>query len=140
MKRYIFVDTSAWIALADKSDQNHHRAQTYYEQQIKPHSIQLLTSDYVLDETLTLIRYHMGLIYARTFWQSVQQAQDHGSLSISRVTEEVWLDALALFFRYHDQQFSFTDCTSFVLLARVPVDAVFSSDKDFLVAGFSIQP
>jgi len=98
MKRYIFVDTSAWIALADKSDQNHHRAQTNYEQQIKPHSIQLLTSDYVLDETLTLIRYHMGLIYARTFWQSVQQAQDHGSLSISRVTEEVWLDALALFF------------------------------------------
>lgn len=140
MKRYIFVDTSAWIALADKSDQNHHRAQTYYEQQIKPHSIQLLTSDYVLDETLTLIRYHMGLIYARTFWQSVQQAQDHGSLSISRVTEEVWLDALALFFRYHDQQFSFTDCTSFVLLARVPVDAVVSFDKDFLVAGFSIQP
>jgi len=140
MKRYIFVDTSAWIALADKSDQNHHRAQTNYEQQIKPHSIQLLTSDYVLDETLTLIRYHMGLIYARTFWQSVQQAQDHGSLSISRVTEEVWLDALAVFFRYHDQQFSFTDCTSFVLLARVPVDAVFSFDKDFLVASFSIQP
>lgn len=56
------------------------------------------------------------------------------------VEQKAWQEALTLFFRYDDQRFSFTDRTSFALLSREPVDAVFSFDRDFIVAGFLTEP
>lgn len=112
MRRHIFVDMSAWIALVDESDRHHREAKAYYEQQIRQMGVDLITSDYIIDETLTLIRFG----------------------------QKTWQEAVALFFRYADQRFSFTDCTSFALLSQEPVDAVFSFDRDFVVAGFLTEP
>ncbi|MCS6829663.1 MAG: PIN domain-containing protein [Armatimonadota bacterium] len=140
MRRRIFVDTSAWIALVDESDRHHQKAKSYYEQHIKQRGVELITSDYVIDETLTVIRYRMGLTYARRFWHSIEQAPDQNILKMFRIEETTWSAALAMFFQYDDQDFSFTDCTSFALLCQEPVDAVFSFDKDFVVAGFLMEP
>lgn len=48
----IFVDTGAWIALADKHDQHHQTAQTLYGI-IQKNNSSLLITDYVFDETVT---------------------------------------------------------------------------------------
>lgn len=140
MRRRIFVDTSAWIALVDESDQHHQRAKEYYERQIKRAGAELITSDYVIDETLTVIRYRMGLPHARRFWESIEQAEGQNILKMIWVGQTIWQEALALLFRYDDQRFSFTDCTSFAFLSQEPVDAVFWFDRDFVVAGFLTEP
>lgn len=140
MRRHIFVDTSAWIALVDESDRHHREAKAYYEQQIRQMGVELITSDYIIDETLTLIRYRMGMLFAQRFWNSIEQARSQNILRTIWVGQKTWQEAVALFFRYADQRFSFTDCTSFALLSQEPVDAVFSFDRDFVVAGFLTEP
>ena len=51
--RQIFVDTSAWCAIEDKSDANH-EASLAFKDEIAG-ACELVTTDYVLDETYTLL-------------------------------------------------------------------------------------
>lgn len=48
----VFVDTSAWIALNDKNDQYYKNA-VIKSQQIKRHKLELVTSEYIFDESIT---------------------------------------------------------------------------------------
>ncbi len=58
--RAVFVDTSGWLALVLRNDQYHQSATAYY-QLLRSNKMPLVTSDYVLDETLTRLRYDAGL-------------------------------------------------------------------------------
>ena len=51
-----FVDTGAWIALLVPRDQHHVRAREFFRSM--PRDTRLLTSDYVLSETVTWLSYH----------------------------------------------------------------------------------
>jgi len=53
---FIFVDTSAWYALVDKSDAEHKAAKKFLQALNQP----LLTTDFMADETITLVRYKLG--------------------------------------------------------------------------------
>ena len=55
----IFVDTGAWIALSDLKDQYHEDAIRIYDR-LKRVKERLLTTDYVIDETVTRLRYDLG--------------------------------------------------------------------------------
>ena len=54
--------------------------------------------------------------------------------------DEVWREAMEIFEKYSDQDFSFTDCTSFVLARRESVDEVFTFDRHFAMFGFNVRP
>jgi hypothetical protein len=45
-----------------------------------------------------------------------------------------------LFFRYGDKDFSFTDCTSFILMRELKLREALTTDRHFLQAGFGIKP
>ena len=85
----IFVDTGGWYALIADADRYHRAAVEYYQAAVGGGAL-LLTSDYVLDETLTRLRYDFGHQVAITFWRLVSQAQDKGLLQVLHVDEEVW--------------------------------------------------
>lgn len=53
------------------------------------------------------------------------------------VAEVDWSQALEIFEQYEDQDFSFTDCTSFALLQRLKIREVLAFDKHFLTMGFA---
>ena len=58
----IFVDTGVWFSLFVPSDPHHGHVQDWIESNSEP----LITTDYILDETLTLLRargqYHRALV------------------------------------------------------------------------------
>ena len=54
----LFVDTSAWYAIADKGDNNHQSALTYRNQIARKYK--LITSNYILDELYTLLLIHLN--------------------------------------------------------------------------------
>ena len=56
MKR-AFVDTGAWHALVDADDPDHDRVVAAF----RVYEGRLVTSNYVFDETVTLMRYKLGL-------------------------------------------------------------------------------
>ena len=77
----IFTDTSAWYAYIDKSDADHAAAVKLVENLNRP----LITSNYIFDETLTLVKlrigYHVAINLGQKLW-----SQEVASLV--RVTEE----------------------------------------------------
>lgn len=56
------------------------------------------------------------------------------------ITPSVQEEAWRLYERFHDQLFSFCDCTSFAICQAVSVDFVFGFDSDFQIAGFETRP
>lgn len=132
MKR-VFVDTSAWYALIDRSDADH--AQVIA--QFKAHGGRLLTSNFVFDETLTLLRYRLGWQVAHAFGEQTRTAQVTQYVRISPQDEEAAWDTFA---RYRDQSLSYTDCTSFALMRRLRLSTAIALDDDFRVFGYQLLP
>lgn len=134
--RAIFVDTAGWMACADAADPAHARATAARDTALKAGRV-LVTTDYIVDETLTLVRMRLGLPAAEAWWSQVD-----GS---TRVRWQ-WIDpsradkARALFFRHHDKDYSFTDCTSFVVMRELRLRDVLTTDRHFRQAGFQILP
>ena len=135
----VFVDTGGWYAVTSADDRYHIAAVDYYRSFLANGAI-LITSDYVLDETLTRLRYDFGHSVAIAFWQSIESAKAIGRIQIVSVDVTVWNASLEIFTRYSDQKFSFTDCTSFVLAQREQVDEVFAFDDHFRVFGLNVMP
>ncbi|MDH5202250.1 MAG: PIN domain-containing protein [Nitrospirota bacterium] len=130
----LFVDTSAWLALTDKNDQYYDRAVSK-SLEIKQQKIELITSEYIVDESITLIRYRVSHHAAIIFGDSLLRSR------ISRivdVTEEDRLKAWEIFKKYEDKEFSFTDCTSFALMKNLRLQKSFTFDEHFRQMGFEI--
>jgi len=132
----LFVDTGGWMAMADEADPAHLGSRCARDEWLRAGGI-LLTIDYIMDETLTLIRMRLGLRAASNWWDQVE-----GS---SRLRWE-WIDtrradkARTWFFHWKDKGFSFTDCTSFVVMKELRVRRALTTDKHFRQAGFEMIP
>ena len=130
----LFVDTSAWLALNDRNDQYHKRA-VAKSSEIKSQRIELVTSEYVIDESITLIRYRVSHGAAVVFGDSLFRAS---IVRVLDVTEADRLKAWEMFKRYRDKEFSFTDCTSFVLMQGMRLRKSFTFDNHFKQMGFEL--
>lgn len=137
--RTVFVDTGAWIALAVRRDQLHPSAAAYARRLARALT-PLLTTNYIMLETYTYIRYHYDHQKALAFDTIVQDLIQAGRLTIGWVTEEVHERALDIFRTYDDQVFSVADCTSFVVARDRKIREVFGFDKNFLTMGFILKP
>ena len=131
----IFVDTSAWIAVTVKMDQNHKKANYTYGRLLS-RKAGLVTSDYVIDESITRIRYDSGHREALRFYEIIMKSIELCFLTLRRIDAEIWEDSIAIFRKYSDRKLSFTDCTSFALAGRLKIKDVFAFDEDFEVMGF----
>lgn len=120
----VFVDTSAFFALADRTDRFHPAAVEF----VRHHEGLLVTSNLVIYETLTLIRMRLGFEPAVQFGRRLFDEAITPSL---RVTTTDASNAWTLFRRYRDKRFSFVDCTSFVLMERRGIRTAFAFDDDF---------
>ena len=132
----LFVDTAGWMACADQADPAHHRALESRDAALESGCV-LVTTDYVIDETLTLLRVRLRLAAAEAWW-----AQIEGS---SRLRWE-WIGmaraekARDVFFRHRDKSYSFTDCTSFVVMKELKLKQALTTDRHFRQMGFEDLP
>jgi predicted nucleic acid-binding protein len=135
----IFVDTGAWIGIAVARDQTHVRAAAYAKN-LAQRATLLLTTNYVLAEAYTRIRYDDGHTKALAFDALIREMIRRRQLSIGWVTPPIHEAALELFRRYSDHKFSLVDCASFVVAQRRKVREVFGFDQDFVAMGFVLRP
>ncbi len=124
----VFVDTSAWYALLDRKDLNHLAAVRFVEQSVIP----FVTSTYVLDETVTLAKRHLGHATAVRFGDRLWKEE---VARLVRISPEDEVRAWMLFTRYADKDFSYTDCTSFALMERLQLVSAFAFDAHFAQYG-----
>jgi predicted nucleic acid-binding protein len=131
------VDTSAFVALVDRSDKNHKLAARFLKQLARS-ARSLLTSTDVADELVTLVRMRLGHAAAVKAGDAILDSRWCRLLEIDAPLRE---SAWRLFKRYDDQTFSFTDCTSFALMTAIDTTEAFTFDRrDFSAAGFTALP
>ena len=138
----IFVDSWAWIALADKDDLYHRKPKAQHKKLTRARQ-QYVTTDYVLSETITYL------------YDALRPAQAQGSLT------RFWLlstPALMCWFIFLPTSsappgdsgkntkispaFSFVDFTSMVVMQDLNIADVFTGDAHFrqVNLGFQLHP
>ena len=122
----VFVDTGAFCALTIPKDQHNLTAKSVYKQIQKDKAV-IYTSDYVLDETYTLLKTRSSHATAIKFMEQMDKSQ----IDILRITEDIEESAKALFKKFDDRRLSYTDCTSFALINHLEIEAVFAFDEHF---------
>lgn len=130
----IFLDTGAFVARYIQRDQYHRQALKGWEHLAKSGQ-RWATSNFVLNETLTLLARRAGYHFAAQRARHILSSQ---VLTIWRSGEEEEHAAVELLEKYADQQVSFTDCVSVVFMRKHGVTDVFSFDSHFERAGFRL--
>ena len=120
----IFADTGALFAAFVPNDPDHGAADAWLAANREP----LLTTDYVVDELLTLLKMrgefqralHLG---PKLLGEEVIQMEWVLPVDLQRAWD--------VFRSYHDKEWSFTDCVSRVVMERLGVQTAFAFDKHF---------
>ena len=130
------MDTSAWYAVEVEDDVNHEAACKFLSRIASgKHGISV-TTDYVLDETLTLLRSR-SLSSASVFIDKIKKSK---SVRVFWVEEGLFEKALDTFQRSDRKSWSFTDCTSFALMKDLLISDAFTFDSHFREAGLQLLP
>jgi predicted nucleic acid-binding protein len=124
-----FVDTSFFVALLDPQDENHTRAVEAFEgfQNLRLND-QLLTTNNVVLETITVARYEAGhalAVKAGELLYGEKLARLHRT---SAEEEEAAFDYLR---KYEDKEYSAVDCLSFVVMEKLGIHEALAFDSDF---------
>lgn len=136
----IFIDTSAWVALENKKDIHYYEAIAFKEE-IKTKHYRLYTSNFIMDETYTLLLANIGYEKTIEFARRIKELKNKGLLHIIQVTENIEEAGWIIFERFNKDKFwSFTDCTSKAIMEILDINESFSFDKDFEQMGFIRRP
>jgi hypothetical protein len=130
----IFVDTSWFKAFLDPADDFHSQSERQYLM-IKDRNTHLVTSNYIVDETLTLLRVRKNLELSLQF-RDMLMGMSH-SLKLIRVTSQDEFKAWD-WFPKNWSKLSFTDCTSFAVMERLELKDVATFDQHFAQVGFNV--
>jgi len=132
-RRGVFVDTSAFFALADANDANHAAAQAI-RLRLMDARYQPFTTNFVVAET-------HGLVLARrNRYEAIQALREieDGETIIVRVAARDEHRARQILAAYDDHDFSLTDATSFAVMERLHIAHAFTFDRHFSEVGFHV--
>jgi predicted nucleic acid-binding protein len=132
----IFVDTGAFLARYVPKDEHHRRARRAWSE-IERGRRRCFTSNFVLDETFTLLGRRASYVFAAERARALLASK---ALTILRPDADDEAKAVDLFAKFVDQKVSFTDCVSFALMRRHELNRAFTFDRHFADAGFDLVP
>lgn len=128
----VWLDTAGFLALWDASDAHHHAA-VRLQRDLVGQGKRFRTSDYVLNEALTLLRLRHSHAAACDLLSTLERS---AAVRIEWMDAERLQSAAAFFRKHRDKEWSFTDCTSFCLMKELKIREAFTTDHHFRQAGF----
>ena len=128
----VFMDSAGFLALWDAGDE-HHAAAIRLQGELARKRRPFLTTDYVVDETVTLLLVRHSHNAAVDFLDTVERSE---ALRLEWIGPERFHAACALFRKCADKEWSFTDCVSFGTMRELRVRDAFTTDHHFKQAGF----
>ncbi|HOF89450.1 MAG TPA: PIN domain-containing protein [Armatimonadota bacterium] len=126
----VFVDTSAFYALLIADDGDHPAAASRWKELLTNHENRLFTSNYVVVETVSLLRSRVGVSAVRRFVDDILPA-----VNMIWVSEEMHLAAVGLMLAHGRRGPSLVDCSSFILMQEFHIPHAFAFDAHFTRQG-----
>jgi len=134
MKNTVFVDTVAWLALVNKSEDLHDAARLVRDQIIQQKA-KLITTDFVVVEIAnSLARLPLRGV-ARKLIDFIRTSD---TVELVTISPELFEKAYQLYCSRDDKEWGLTDCTSFVVMEMMRMNRAFTADRHFEQAGFTL--
>ena len=130
----VFVDTSAIYAFVVAEDENHARAKAALAS-LQADDANLVSSSYVIQETVTLLQARVGISAVRTVHRLIFPA-----LEIEWIDQALYRRAMAGLLAAARRDVSLTDWTSFEVMRARGIERAFAFDPDFAGQGFLLLP
>ena len=128
----IYVDTSAFYALLDRADPYHKEASSLWVTLMDNNST-LVTSNYVVSETVKLLQKRIGFEAARAWYKNILSVLD-----VLLIDENIHQQAYELWLNLGRIPLSLVDCTSFVTMHQHQIERAFCFKSQFVDNGFDI--
>lgn len=135
----IFFDTWGWVAIANKEDNYHRKAFSFYKDYLLKKG-QPVTTDYVLSETITLLRTRTDVGGVIIFIDAINNAITNGKIILKRIDDKRWQKTWSLCKKYKDKpDISFVDFSSITVMKELNIREILTKDKHFenIGMGFS---
>lgn len=132
MAREVLIDSSGLYALADHRDPSRQAAEDCVRGLVKSGAGLVLT-DYIIDEAATLAKARAGGYGALRLLEIVERSE---AFRVVWIGQERFETAKSFFRKRADHGYSFTDCTSFVVMEELRIREALTTDQHFVEAGF----
>lgn len=124
----ILIDTGAIFAFVTRTDSHHEAAKRFVREWLDQEGTFVLP-DIVFAETMTLLKARVGSEVAVRVGLELRQNSTYAWLPVGDEGErDIW----AVFQRFMDKEWSYTDCALLSLARREKISAVFAFDRHFL--------
>lgn len=130
----VYLDTSALYSILVRDDADHRAAMATLEL-LKSEDAELVTSNYVVDETVALLQHRWGIEAVRDWERDLVSG-----FRIVWIDAEIHARAMVALLAAASRRISLTDWASFEVIRRERIDRVFSFDRDFRNRGFEVIP
>ena len=127
----VFADTSFYVALANPRDSLHTAA---FELSVNFRG-RTVTSEFVLIE---VGNFFSSIATRQVFVELHRQLRTDDNTYIVECSPQLLQDAVKLFGRRNDKQWSLTDCSSFVVMNSLRLTSALTADHHFAQAGFDV--
>jgi len=128
----VFMDSAGFLALWDAGDEHHAQAVRLQAELTRKHR-RFLTSEYIVDETVTLLLLRHSHAAAADFLDTIERSE---SLRLEWIGPDRFHAAATLFRQHADKEWSFTNCVSFGIMLESRIREAFTTDNHFKQAGF----
>lgn len=130
----VFIDTSAFLAVLDADDAHHEKAKGVWQKLLDADE-SLVTSNYVLVESVALLQSRSGMEAVRLLQEDVVPV-----LNILWVDEAMHSAGMSALLAAKRRRLSFVDCTSFEAMRKSGAKTAFTFDGHFKEQGFTAIP
>lgn len=139
MKEGLFIDTWGWLVIHNKRESRYTEVNRFYRK-FRAHGGTIYTTDYVLDETLTLLFRRLSFPVAGEAISILDNAVKQGYLKLEWISPQRFEKAKEFRLRFQDKpEISFTDLTSMVVMKELDLISILTDDDHFIHVGMGFQ-
>jgi predicted nucleic acid-binding protein len=132
MANSVFVVTSGWIALLNATDRLHAKANAAWLE-LANSGHRFVVTDWVIAETGNGLARRLA---KQKFADVVTQFLEAPSVEVVNIDRALLIRALRDYASFTDKSWGLVDCASFVIMRERGIAEAFTSDRDFVQAGF----
>ena len=135
----LFIDTWGWLTLRDKRESRHEEATIFYQNFCNRKGM-CYTTDYVLDETFTLLFKRLSFKVAKESLETIDEAVKKRYLMLDYITPRRFEEAKKLRLKFQDKPYiSFTDFTSMIVMKEAKIAEILTDDDHFVHVGMGFR-
>ncbi|MBE3573071.1 MAG: type II toxin-antitoxin system VapC family toxin [Moorella humiferrea] len=129
----IFIDIGAFIALGWEKDLYHKIAINFYRS--NRNKWRMFTSNYIITETYTWLRYHTSSLHALSFLETIKKLQSKDRLTLIYTSRDMEDKIKQLLRRYRDVVLSYPDAATGVIVNEFNIPQIFGFDSHLAMFG-----